>query len=44
MIARAVLPDEVYRGEGCEGVVTDGRGVDDDVEAEDGGERAWKKG
>lgn len=44
MVPRAVLPDEVYGGEGGAAVAIEGEAVGEDVERGDTGEEGWKKG
>ena len=43
MISHAVLPDEVYESDGHGAVVTEGKGFDDDLEADKIEESSWKK-
>lgn len=44
MVPRAVLPDEVYGGEGGAAVTIEGEAVGGDVERGATGEEGWKKG
>ena len=44
MISRAVLPDEVYyQSEEHSAEAIEGKGLDDDIEASNVGENAWKQ-
>lgn len=43
MIPRAILPDEVYDGEGGASVTIEGKAIEDDVERDAIGEEKWKK-
>ena len=43
MISRAVLPDEVYQSDEHSAEAIEGKGLDDDVEARNVGEKPWKQ-
>ena len=43
MICRAVLPDEVYQSEEHSAETIEGKGLDDEVEVRNVGEKSWKQ-